>query len=154
MFVIGIIHRLLRTRRISWALSAKSPNSLPYLAFVHGYQSVEEHTQANHCRRDEHSSVPAQPCKVQPDLLPEVQPAEESKPSASGHRHTSPTNAGSTASRHHRRKLQLRSSAPLQLHAELNIAAGWGVSQRGCPGPHVVLLGTVCKAHFFLDQIC
>lgn len=51
--------------------------SAPDLAGVHGEETVEEDQQAHQGGGDQHAGVPAQPGKVETDLLPKVPPGEE-----------------------------------------------------------------------------
>lgn len=49
----------------------------PDLAGVHSEETIEEDENANQGSRDQHASVPAQPCKIKADFLTKVTPAEE-----------------------------------------------------------------------------
>lgn len=57
-----------------WAFLA---SDWPYLAGVHGEKPVEKNKEANKSSRDQHTCIPAKPCKIQPDLLSKVPPTRD-----------------------------------------------------------------------------
>lgn len=53
--------------------------NLPDLARVHGEETIEEDKNTDQGGRDQHASVPAQPCKVKTDFLTKVSPGWETE---------------------------------------------------------------------------
>lgn len=64
----------INTRDLEWIAGCLN---WPDLAGVHREETIEEDENANQGRRDQHASVPAQPCKVKTDFLTKVPPGRD-----------------------------------------------------------------------------